>query len=555
MSTRARWARIAVAVLTVSAAGALCLPAAAAPPANDAFSAAVGLTGRIASVSGSNEEATKESGEPEHAGDPGGASIWYTWTAPASGRATLSTCDSGLDTLLATYTGAAVGALDEVAANDDDCGTRSVSSFAAVEGVVYRIAVDGKGGATGEVVLDLRLAPANDDFADAVAIAGEAGSVTGTNVGASTEQEEPFHYGVGFPSVWYEWTAPSSGWATLETCGTAFDTVLAVYVGAAFDELEYISANDDACAPASRVTFEATAGTLYRIAVSGFDGDIGDFTLAWNRNPPPPEPPYPVEYPRVTGVAREGDTLSASEGAWAGAQPISLAFAWGRCDRDYDQCRLIPGATSRTYVPSGEDVGWRLWVRVTGTNAVGSTPAFSDETALVAARPPVNLVIPFVSGAVRSGSILVSTAGEWAGTRPITLAYQWQSCNASETVCSDLPGEATPVLRVGSAHLGRRLRIVVTATNPGGSASAESDSTTLVRTVTARRCVVPKVKGKPVAQARRAIRRAGCTVGRIRHSYSASVRRGRVISQSPRPGVRRNAGARVTLVLSNGKKR
>ena len=166
---------------------------------------------------------------------------------------------------------------------------------------------------------------------------------------------------------------------------------MAVYVGAAFDELEYISANDDACAPASRVTFEATAGTLYRIAVSGYDGEIGDFTLAWNRNPPPPEPPYPVEYPRVTGVAREGDTLTASEGAWAGAQPISLAFAWGRCDRDHDRCPLIPGATSRTCVPSADDVGWRLWVRVTATNAVGSTPAFSGETALVAARPPVNL--------------------------------------------------------------------------------------------------------------------------------------------------------------------
>jgi hypothetical protein len=552
MLTRARWARIVVVGLTVLAAGSLSLPAAAAPPANDSFAAAGALTGRTATASGNNEEATKEPGEPDHAGDPGGASIWYAWTAPASGEATLSTCGSDFDTLLAAYTGAAVTALDEVAANDDDCGTRSVVSFDAVAGTAYRIAVDGKDGSTGDDVLDLRLAPANDDFAAAAAIAGDAGSVAGTTVGASVEEHEPYH---GHPSVWYVWTAPSSGWATLETCGSGFDTVLAVYVGAQLADLEWLTGDDDGCAPGSRVTFEAGAGTQYRVAVAGFDGSTGDFTLAWNRNPPPPEPPYPSEEPRITGVAREGDTLTASEGVWFGAQPISFSYAWGRCDRDYERCALIEGAGSRTYVPSGGDVGWRLYVQVTATNAVGSSPAFSNLTAPVAARPPVNMVVPQVTGAVRPGAILVATAGEWTGTGPISLTYQWQSCDASEVSCADLPGEATPVLRVSQAHRGRGLRVVVTATNAGGSASAQSDATPIVRTVAARRCVVPNVRRKPVAAARRAVRRAGCRPGRIRRSYSASVRLGRVISQSPRAGARRAAGTKVNLVLSRGKKR
>jgi hypothetical protein len=555
MLTRARWARIAVALLVVCAAGSLSLPAAAAPPGNDSFAAAEVLLGRIATATGSNDEATKELGEPDHADDPGGASIWYTWTAPASGKATLSTCDSDFNTLLAAYTGSDLGSLHEVAANDDECGTRSRVSFDAVAETVYRIVVDGKGASTGDVTLELRLAPANDDFADAVAFAGEGGSVAGTTVGASEEEDEPFHYGVGYPSVWYAWTAPSSGWATFETCGSAFDTVLAVYVGAELTALEEVAGNDDGCAPASKVSFEATAGTVYRIAVAGYDGETGDFALAWNRNPPPPAPPFAVDYPEITGIARDGDTLTASNGVWIGAQPISFSYAWGRCDRDYERCGLIPGAISRTYVPSGADVGWRLYVRVTGTNSVGSSPAFSDLTALVAARPPANMLVPRVTGAATPGSILVATSGEWAGTGPISLTYQWQSCDASEVSCADLPGEAAPLMRVAAAHRGRRLRVVVTATNVGGSASAQSDSTPLVRQVAARRCVVPNVKGKALAAARRALRRAACGTGRIRRSFSASVRVGRVISQSPRAGARRTAGTKVRLVVSKGKKR
>jgi hypothetical protein len=552
MLTRARWARIAVALLVVCGAGSLSLPAAAAPPGNDAFTAAEVLTGRTATATGSNEEATKEPGEPEHAGDPGGASIWYVWTAPAFGRATLSTCDSDFNTVLAVYTGSDLASAVEVAANDDDCGTRSVVSFDAVGGAAYRIAVDGKAGATGDVLLDLRLAPPNDDFADAVSIAGDVGTVAGTTVGASLEEDEPFH---GFPSVWYAWTAPSSGWATIETCGSGFDTVLAVYVGSELGDLEWVTANDDGCAPESRVTFEAAAGTVYRVAVAGWEGASGEFTLAWNRNPPPPEPPYADEYPRISGVVREGETLTASEGVWFGAQPISFVFAWGRCDREYEQCGLIPGATSRTYVPSGADVGWRLFVRVTATNSVGSGSSFSNVTAPVAARPPVNMVVPQVTGAARLGAILVATAGEWVGSRPLSLAYQWQSCDASEVSCVDLAGEAAPVIRVGSAHRGRRLRIVVTATNPGGSASAQSDATAMVRRVAARRCVVPQVKGKTVAAAKRALRLAACSTGRVRRSYSASVRVGRVVSQSPRAGARRAPGAKVGLVVSKGRKR
>jgi PASTA domain-containing protein len=554
MLNQARSARFAVAGLTVFAALALSGTASAVVPANDSFAAAQVLSGRVASVSGANVDATKEAGEPDHAGEPGGASIWYAWTAPAAGRATLSTCTGDVDTVLAVYTGAAVDDLDEVAADDDDCGEQSRVSFQASAGTLYRIAVDGVDGDSGPVELQLNLAPPNDDLAQAAVVAGEGGSVAGTTEGASDEEEEPLHYGVGSVSAWYSWTAPSTGWATFETCGTEFDTVLAAYTGSELADLAFVAGSDDACELSSRISFQATAGTAYRIAVAGWGGASGPFTLTWNRNPPPPEPPYAVDGPGIVGKALEGETLTAAAGQWEGAQPISFAYAWGRCDRDYERCGFINGANNRTYVPTAADVGWRMYVRVVASNVAGSGMEVSNLTPLVAARPPLNSVIPFVSGRARPGEILVTTSGEWGGTGPMSLAYQWQACNAALS-CTDLAGEASPVIRVTAAHLGRSLRVVVTATNPGGSSGAESDLTAVVRNRPVPRCVIPNVKRRTVAAARRAIRRAGCRVGRIGRAYSPSVGKGRVISQSPRAGARRAAGSKVSLVLSRGKRR
>jgi hypothetical protein len=173
---------------------ALFAPAAAraAPPPNDAFAAAQELTGAATAAEGLSKDATKETGEPDHAGDPGGASIWYRWTAPSAGRVVVSTCGSGFDTLLGVYTGDALDALAEVASNDDACGLQSEASFAAVEGVTYRIAVDGVDGDSGLVSLAVRLAPPNDDFDDATALhARQTSRATSTTASGTAGPRRP----------------------------------------------------------------------------------------------------------------------------------------------------------------------------------------------------------------------------------------------------------------------------------------------------------------------------------------------------------------------------
>src|SRR5439155_14821326 len=93
----------------------------AAAPANDKFTNRIPLAGTSVTATGSNVGASKEAGEPDHAGNAGGKSVWWSWTSPANGELTLTTDDSTntdgspLDTLLAVYRGATLSALSVVA--------------------------------------------------------------------------------------------------------------------------------------------------------------------------------------------------------------------------------------------------------------------------------------------------------------------------------------------------------------------------------------------------------------------------------------------------------
>lgn len=162
------------------------LLAAQGPPSNDNFSAATALTGASGSVAAWNYNATAQAGEPAHAGQVASHSVWWTWTAPASGTLSLSTQGSNQDTVLAVYTGTSVSALSAVASNDDKGSgvTSSALSLGVVGGQVYRIAVDGKGGATGSVPLAWSYVntPYNIDLSVILSSAVNAASVGDTVV-------------------------------------------------------------------------------------------------------------------------------------------------------------------------------------------------------------------------------------------------------------------------------------------------------------------------------------------------------------------------------------
>lgn len=127
--------------------------------------------------------------------------------------------------------------------------------------------------------------PANDAFVAATAISGSSGTVTGNSELATAETGEPAHAGASpNRSVWWKWTAPSGGDVTLTTAGSAFNTVLAAYAGSAVGALTVRAQNDDAASgvTTSSITFRATAGETYAIAVAGSAGATGNITLNWN---------------------------------------------------------------------------------------------------------------------------------------------------------------------------------------------------------------------------------------------------------------------------------
>ncbi|MEK7677627.1 MAG: immunoglobulin domain-containing protein, partial [Verrucomicrobiota bacterium] len=105
-------------------------------------------------ISGSNLAVSREVREENHAGKPGGKSVWLTWRAPAGGIASFNTIGSNFDTLLAVYTGTSVTNLALVASDEDEGGFfASVVTFNAVAGTDYQIAIDGYGGEGGKIVL------------------------------------------------------------------------------------------------------------------------------------------------------------------------------------------------------------------------------------------------------------------------------------------------------------------------------------------------------------------------------------------------------------------
>ena len=256
------------------------------PPANDSFSSSILLSGSFGTAFGTNINATKQSGEPNHAGNSGGSSIWYRWVAPAAGPVTFNTLGSSFDTLLGVYTGSTVGSLTTVATNDDISVSYDESqvTFTAVSGTTYRIAVDGYNGAVGILTLNwAQGSPPNDNFANAIVLNGASGATNGNNFNATMETTEPSHAGeVGGHSVWFRWTAPASGPVSFSTATSALDTLLAVYTGTQVDNLSLVASNhyaDDSSR--SALNFIAAAGTLYRIAVDGFDGAEWTFHLNW----------------------------------------------------------------------------------------------------------------------------------------------------------------------------------------------------------------------------------------------------------------------------------
>jgi uncharacterized protein YukE len=96
--------------------------------------------------------------------------------------------------------------------------------------------------------------------------------------------------------------------------------------------------------------------------------------------------------PSITGTPSAGQTLTAVEGTFSGAPPITYSYQWQRCNAIGATCNAVPGVVTKTYLLTSADVGATLRVLVIATNASGSASAGSVPTAIVAAGAPASLL-------------------------------------------------------------------------------------------------------------------------------------------------------------------
>ncbi|HET9442833.1 MAG TPA: hypothetical protein VFO65_05880, partial [Acidimicrobiales bacterium] len=186
--------------------------------------------------------------------------------------------------------------------------------------------------------------------------------------------------------------------------------------------------------------------------------------------------------PSVSGAARVGEQLTADPGTWAGTPPFAYAYQWRRCDAGGGAGVDIPGATRSTYVVVADDVGATLRVVVTATDATGavSAPVASAPTGAVTAVAPANTSPPAVGGPPGTGLTLQATTGTWTGSPPPTFAFQWRRCDAAGGAGVDITGATGPTYVPVAADVGRTLRVVVTAANPGGTVAVTSAPTPII---------------------------------------------------------------------------
>jgi len=194
----------------------------------------------------------------------------------------------------------------------------------------------------------------------------------------------------------------------------------------------------------------------------------------------PPTAPGSVVAPTVTGTARDGQTLTTSDGFWSGSEPLTYTYQWRRCDTGGSNCTDIGGATSQSYTLTSAEVGSTVTVQVTATNSVGSASATAPVTGIVTPTLPVNTSVPTLSGIPREGSTLTTSNGAWAGTPAFTFTYHWVRCDAAGANCVTIPTATAQSYVLQPEDVGSTIRSESTAANAAGTTDASSAQTPVI---------------------------------------------------------------------------
>ena len=201
--------------------------------------------------------------------------------------------------------------------------------------------------------------------------------------------------------------------------------------------------------------------------------------------------PAAVSAPRVTGTRKVTNTLTTDHGTWSGT-PTSYAYQWQRI-AGTDPPADIAGATAASYTLVAGDAGDQVQVEVTASNANGSASSTSAPSAIPAFNPPVNSAPPSISGTAQRLSVLTATGGTW--TNFTSKSLKWQ--RLAGATWTDIAGQTASTYTLAAADVGTSVRVLETATNADGPASAASDPLGPVQGATPVLQTAPAISGTP----------------------------------------------------------
>jgi hypothetical protein len=308
-------------------------------------------------------------------------------------------------------------------------------------------ATDNRGAVTVSTPVAITVSVPTPGFADMFAARGTLNGftnfVTATNTTFTRENGEPHHDNRGGAhSAWVSWTAPNSGACTVDTLGSSFDTVLAVYIGTSVSNLSWVASNDDADQTTlqSRITFGASAGTTYQMAVDGYSINASG-TIVFHLGLPLGAPVI-TAHPQ-TVVVNPGEVASFSVSA-VGVAPLSYQWRSNGVP--------VPGATSSLFTRSNVQYPDGATYSAVVINGLGST---NSQPAELIVRPTI------LSAAVTNGGFRLMFNGMPNRAHAIEMSStgnEWTSLNTNLT--SAVLGQFLEPASVGPTSRLYRVRVV-----------------------------------------------------------------------------------------------
>jgi len=172
-------------------------------------------------------------------------------------------------------------------------------------------------------------------------------------------------------------------------------------------------------------------------------------------------PPSNSVLPTISGVAQQGNQLTANPGTWSGDTPITFSYQWS------------DGQTGSTDTVAAADVGQSLSVTVTATNDAGQASATSATAGPVLPAPPSVLTAPSITGTARQGKTLTASTGAWSNS-PTAYSYAWADCTSASAGCSSIAGATSSTYKLVAADVAKYVNVTVTASNSAGHGSVAS---------------------------------------------------------------------------------